>query len=106
MLRHTEQRRVKAKMPQKIKPNPRWVAECVTGFLATILPRPLKTLPSAIVALPSVPKLMPVWILEWTPRTWRLVYFLEESHLPCAYNSCPSEVRKATSQENQGLFPG
>ena len=32
MLRHTEQRRVKAKMPQKIKPNPRWVAECVTGF--------------------------------------------------------------------------
>ena len=96
MLRYTEQRRVKGKMSQKIKPSPRWVAECVTGFLATILPTPLQTLPSAIVAPPSMPKLVPVWILEWTPRAWRLVYFLEESHLPCAYNNCPSEVRKAT----------
>lgn len=28
MLRHTEKMRVKGKMSQKIKPSPRWVAEC------------------------------------------------------------------------------
>lgn len=57
-------------------PYPRGVNERMIGFLTTILPTPRKILPLTIAALPTVPKFTPVWILEWSPRAWRLLGFL------------------------------